>query len=166
MNSLYERIKSEFCVQTVTTPVPNWTQKATPCNNNENQFCGQTETPLVTEWTQNVPSEKPLLSKSCKKKKNCGHLSLAREKEKRRHTPFSNVKSKNISPYARASTKRTQNKCLGKECEFSGYKTMDNECLFLWCGQQEVAVIDLNACPEGKWMKDEKGFPIPDKSLK
>ncbi|MFH2061069.1 MAG: hypothetical protein ABIJ59_19555 [Pseudomonadota bacterium] len=49
--------------------------------------------------------------------------------------------------------------CLGKECDFSGYKRMNGGYLALWCGQQKIAVIDLRTCPNGKWQKDAKGFP-------
>ncbi|MDD4071665.1 MAG: hypothetical protein PHY78_04780 [Desulfobacterales bacterium] len=53
-------------------------------------------------------------------------------------------------------------RCLGTSCQFCRYEQKD--IIFLWCDKVGGPVIDLPRCPLGFWEKDEKGFPIPDRS--
>ncbi|MFC1886602.1 toprim domain-containing protein, partial [Thermodesulfobacteriota bacterium] len=49
--------------------------------------------------------------------------------------------------------------CLGAICGEVRYRPVDGS-PYLWCEQQNKAVIDIQECPKGNWAKDEKGFPM------
>jgi hypothetical protein len=95
-------------------------------------------------------------------------MSLARKEGKiNRNVFFTNIpmeNSKNINTYARANDNvdvfKSTGKCLGIECNHSGHKTMDDDCLFLWCGKLNQPVIDIVRCPDSFWKKDEQGRPL------
>jgi hypothetical protein len=56
-------------------------------------------------------------------------------------------------------------KCLAGSCRLARHEaqfTFDNAPGYtvLWCSLHSKAVIDLERCPDGKWEKDSKGYPI------
>ena len=55
--------------------------------------------------------------------------------------------------------------CLAGPCRLARYETRvtsDNEpdYIILWCAHQGEAVIDMKACPDGKWKKTDSGYPV------
>ena len=55
--------------------------------------------------------------------------------------------------------------CLAGPCRLARYETRvtsDNEpdYIILWCAHQGEAVIDMKACPDGKWKKTASGYPV------
>jgi hypothetical protein len=64
--------------------------------------------------------------------------------------------------------KESSMKCLAGACELASYQVeagVDRlNCEVLWCGRADSAVIDLASCPDGKWVKDDRGRPCMAKN--
>jgi len=54
--------------------------------------------------------------------------------------------------------KSRPNWCL--ECQHVRYETDDAGSKALWCGLADQAVLDLQKCVKGYWVKSEKGWPV------
>lgn len=50
--------------------------------------------------------------------------------------------------------------CVGVQCKHAGYILNDRRVKMLWRAHIGAAVVDLQRCPFGKWMKDKNGFPL------
>lgn len=44
------------------------------------------------------------------------------------------------------------------DCSHGGYKTLETEAL--WCNLANRAVLDMQKCVKGFWVKNKKGFPV------
>lgn len=50
------------------------------------------------------------------------------------------------------------NWCL--ECQHGRYETDDAGLQVLWCGLKDRAVLNIEKCTLGYWIKNEKGWPV------
>jgi hypothetical protein len=46
------------------------------------------------------------------------------------------------------------------ECSHGGYKTFAEDTEALWCNLPNQAVLDMQKCVKGYWIKNEKGWPV------